>query len=165
MPMFSREKAGYKVENAARPLTKSYLKRFLVVFAISVGACGAALQRPWLRTLGERAFGVLIFVWVSLCIAVIIADGVEMWLAWSELRRLLVFLDRLPLRRTLRALKGLAWGSIWKLSGNVLEERYRVISLQFESLRHLKNTVDESALSNPSEANDRSVRIPGEMGH
>jgi len=57
------------------------------------------------------------------------------------LRNLLMHLDRLPLRRTLRALKGLAWGSIWRVSGNVLEERYRVMSLQVESLRHLKNTV------------------------
>jgi hypothetical protein len=75
--------------------------------------------------------------------AVNLTDAVEMWRVWSKLRQLLVHLDRLPLRRTLRSLKGLEWGSIWKLSGNVLEERYRVISLEIESLRHLKNTVGE----------------------
>jgi len=74
---------------------------------------------------------------------VILADGFQTWRAWSELRQLLVFLDRLPLRRTLRSLKGLAWGSIWKMGGNVLEERYRFVSLQGECLRHLKNTIDE----------------------
>jgi len=143
MPMFSRENGGEDVENAARPLTRRYLKLVGIAFAAGAGVWGIALEGPSVRTLGERAFGVLIFVWISLSTAVIIADGIELWRAWSELRQLLVSLDRLPLRRTLRALKGLAWGSIWKLSGNVLEERYRVISLQVESLRHLKNTVAE----------------------
>jgi hypothetical protein len=150
MPMFSREKAGCWVEDAARPLTKSYLIRLLVVSAIIAVAFWVALP-DLVRTLGERQFGTLILVWMGLCIAVIIADGIQMWLAWSRLRQLLVFLDRLTLRRTLRALKGLAWGSIWKLSGNVLEERYRVISLQFESLRHLGNTLEEWAPNNDSE--------------
>jgi len=139
MPMFSHEKAGGPVEKAARPLTLRYVKLLVPVFVISAGVCCVALQGPWVRTLGERKFGILIFVSLSLCIAVIITDGIELWRAWSELRQLLAYLDRLPLRRTLRALKGLAWGSIWKLSGNVLEERYRVISLQFESLTHLAN--------------------------
>jgi hypothetical protein len=79
-----------------------------------------------------------------------------MWRAWSELRKLLVYLDRLPLRRTLRALKGLAWGSIWKMSGNVLEERYRVISLQLESARHLTNTVQNWLPSDPCAAKNRA---------
>jgi hypothetical protein len=49
---------------------------------------------------------------------------------WDELRRLLAFLDRLPLRRTMAALRGFSWGSVWKMSGNVLEVRYKVISRQ-----------------------------------
>jgi hypothetical protein len=156
MPMFSREEAGHRVEEAARPLTKPYLVRLIVLLAITEGVGSLALRDSLVRTLGERAFGTLIFVSIILCIAVIIADGIQMWLAWNELRRLLVYLDRLPLRRTLRALKGLAWGSVWKLSGNVLEERYRVISLELESLGHLKNTLEEWAPSSPFEANNRS---------
>ena len=156
MPMFS-QKAGDRVESAARPLTKAYLKRLIVIFGISAAVCSLALQGPWVRTLGERTFGMLIFVSVSLCISVIIADSLAMWSAWSELRQLMVFLDRLRLRRTLRSLKGLAWGSIWGLSGNVLEERYRVISLQFESLRHVTNTMAEWAPDKLSEAVDREA--------
>jgi hypothetical protein len=141
MSMFSRERAGDVVEDVARPLTGGYLKQLLIVFTVTAAICWLALQGLWVRTLGERAFGILIFLWVSFFIAVILTDGIEMWRAWSELRQLLVFLDRLPLRRTLRALKGLAWGSIWKLSGDVLGERYRVVSRQLESLTHLTNTM------------------------
>jgi hypothetical protein len=141
MPMFSHEKAGRLVERVALPLTRNYLGPLAVFIAITIGASWVALQGYWVRTLGERAFGVVIFFWVCLSVAVVLADGFQARRTWHELRKLLVFLDRLPLRRTLRALKGLAWGSIWKMSGNVLEERYRVISFQSESLRHLENTV------------------------
>jgi hypothetical protein len=64
-----------------------------------------------------------------------------MWRTWCKHRELLIYLDRLPLRRTIRALKGLAWGSVWKMSGNVLGDRYRVITFQIESLRHLTNSL------------------------
>jgi hypothetical protein len=72
---------------------------------------------------------------------------------WDELRRLLAFLDRLPLRRTLAALRGFSWGSVWKMSGNVLEVRYKVISRQMECMNHtikslegfLENTPDAGA--------------------
>jgi hypothetical protein len=154
MPMFSNEKAGCPIEDAARPLSGPYLMWFGVALVASGLVSGIALQGPWVRTLGERTFGGVIFFSVIVCISVIIADGIEMWRAWSELRKLLAYLDRLPLRRTLRALKGLAWGSIWKLSGNVLDERYRVISFQLESLRHLMNTATEWS-PDFDEANDR----------
>jgi hypothetical protein len=155
MPMFGREKAGDQVEEAARPITWRYLITLVIVLVAGAGVCLVALEGTPVRTLGESAFGKLISISVSLCIAVAIADGIEMWLAWSELRRLLVYLDRLRLRRTLRALKGLEWGSIWKLSGNVLGERYRVISLQFESLRHLANAATEWDPDNPSDLTHR----------
>ena len=141
MPMFSDEQVRPAVENAALPLTN--LLRLLVVLVGVIVICWVALKGDSVRTLGEHAFGELIFAWVCLYIAVILNDGFQTWQAWSELRQPLNYLDRLPLRRTLRALKGLSWGSIWKLSGNVLEERYRVISLQMESLTHLKNTVTD----------------------
>jgi hypothetical protein len=142
MPMFSQDKAGNEIEKRARPLGKGYLIRLVVAFLATLGLSALALQGISIRTLGELAFGKLIFFWVCLSIGIILADGIEMWIAWNELRQLLIFLDRLPLRRTLRALRGLAWGSVWKLSGNVLEERYRAITFQFESCTHLTNVVE-----------------------
>jgi len=160
MPMFSREKAGDRVEDAARPLNPYYLCLFLGALLVIAGVCWVELQGFSVRTLGERAFGCLIFASVTLCIAAIVTDGIEMWWAWNELRQLLIFLDRLPLRRTLRALKGLEWGSIWKLSGNVLGERYRVLSLQIESLRHLTNSTAEWVPDwGPVDAQDCKIKI------
>jgi hypothetical protein len=63
----------------------------------------------------------------------------EVWrlcVVWEKLRTLLTFLDRLPLRRTLSGLHGFSWGSVWKMSGNVLEVRYKVISRQLECMNH-----------------------------
>jgi hypothetical protein len=144
MPMFSRETAAKPVEDAAIPVGRYYLVWFipctlfatLVIFALM-------LKGHSLRTIGEREFGVLMFYWLSLCVAIILADTLQVWVTWRELRPLLVYLDRLPLRRTLASLKGLSWGSVWGMSGNTLEERYRVISRQLESLRHLGNFLIE----------------------
>jgi len=141
MPMFSSEKAGAPVEKVACPLNRDYLLLLLGIFVATVLICSMSLQGCSLRTLGERAFGRLIFFWVCLYVAVILTDGLQMWRTWSKHRELLIHLDRLPLRRSIRALKGLAWGSIWKMSGNVLGERYRVITFQLESLRHLRNSL------------------------
>jgi hypothetical protein len=152
MPMFSWEEAGKLVEDQAVPLTKRYLSWLVAIFIVTGVVSAIGLRGFAIRTLGEQRFGWLIFVWICLSVSVILADGVQTWLVWNELRQLLVFLDRLPLRRTLRSLKGMAWGSIWKMSGNGLDERYRVITFQIESLRHLKNTVSEWEPSNLPDA-------------
>ena len=157
MPMFSWERAGVSTENEALPLTGEYIVRLVAIFGVTTGVSAIALQGIWVRTLGERAFGSLIFFWICLSVSVVFADGIQTWRTWNELRQLLVYLDRLPLRRTLRSLKGLAWGSIWKMSGNVFEERYRVISFQVESLRHLNNTVSDWAPDNERDCARKST--------
>jgi hypothetical protein len=154
MPMFSRESAGEPVERASLPwgfdafeslrkppLQLNYVGMLLVLTVVVIVGCRLLMGAFSVRTLGEHAFGVFIFFWICLCMAAVLADAAQLWLTWSDLRQLLVHLDRLPLRRTLRDLKGLAWGSIWKMSGNVLDERYRVLSLEIESLRHLQNSL------------------------
>ncbi|HTV56718.1 MAG TPA: hypothetical protein VMI06_17605 [Terriglobia bacterium] len=153
MPMLSREHAGDLVERRARPwdfkpplrlLHPEYAVFLAVLFLLSVLLCGLALGGVSLPTLGELAYGRFIFFWICLCIAIILADAVQLWRVWKQLHQLLLHLDRLPLQRTLRAFKGLEWGSIWKMSGNVLEERYRMITLQIQSLRHLRNLLDKA---------------------
>ncbi len=139
MPMFSREIAGDPVEAFALPLGKCYWRMLLPAVLCTVLIFGLMLQGVALRTLGEKRFGLVMFVWLSFCMAIILADTAQLWRTWQGLRPLLMYLDRLPLRRTLSALKGLCWGTIWALTSNSLEERYRIVSRQFESLRHLEN--------------------------
>jgi hypothetical protein len=70
-------------------------------------------------------------------------------------RQLLVFLDRMALRRTLSALHGFSWGSVWKMSGNVLDVRYKLLSRQLECLTHLYNSL--SAFKEPSSEEEKAA--------
>jgi hypothetical protein len=143
LPMFSREQAGTPTEDAAMPLGKSYLKLVGMIFPMVAVTSTILLNgRPWLRTLGERSFGIFIFFWISICITLILADTAQAWSTWRRLRVLLNHIDLLPLRRTLNALHGMTWRSVWAMSGDVLAERYRLISRQLEALRHLRNRVE-----------------------
>lgn len=141
LPMYSQEGAAVPIEEAAVPFSLQYAVRLVCMFLLTIAAFALALQGFSVRSLGEHTFGVTILFSLSLCIALVLTDTLQLLTTWSRLRQLLVYLDRLPLRRTLDSLKGLAWGSVWKIGGNVLEERYRVVSRQLESLRHLRNTI------------------------
>ena len=48
---------------------------------------------------------------------------------------------------------------MWKLSGNVLEERYRLLSRQFESMRHLQNSLATWTTTTAAEAQDKQRAI------
>lgn len=149
MPMFSRDNAAEPVEKEAVPAATHYLLWILpLTFLTTVVVFGLVLQDYALQTIGERLFGTMMFLWLSLCIAIILADTMQLWITWRKLRPLLVYLDRLPLRRTLASLRGLSWGSVWAISGSTLEERYRVTSRQLESLRHLQNFLVERGKKN-----------------
>ena len=127
MPMFSRRIAEDPVEAVALPLGKPYRWMLLPAMSFTIIIFALVLQDYALRTLGEKQFGLVMFLWVSFCIAIILADTAQLWLTWRRLRPLLMYLDRLPLRCTLSALKRLSWGSIWAMSTNSLEERYRML--------------------------------------
>jgi len=142
MPMFTREEAGDEIEHAASPFTRAYAIGLLVLLAACLGV--SLLGGISVRSLGEHKFGNLILFCLNLCMAMVLANTWQLLRTWSRLRQLLVFLDRMPLRRTLNALRGLSWGSVWMIGSNVMEERYRVISRQLESLNHLRNTIADA---------------------
>ncbi|HVO79008.1 MAG TPA: hypothetical protein VMT39_03250 [Candidatus Bathyarchaeia archaeon] len=157
--MFSHEGAGANIERNAFPLGRPYLKSLAVFLPVALAALWIALGDPSLRTLGDRRFGTVIFAAIVLYIALILADTAQLLNSWSRLRELLTYLDRLRLRRTLGTLRGLYGGSVWKLSGNVLEERYRLISRQFESLRNLQNALADWTVSNAAEGQRKQIAI------
>jgi hypothetical protein len=157
--MFSREGAGNNIERNALPLSRSYAISFLVFLGVSLFVLRAALGDHSLRSLGDHRFGTVIFFAVGLCMALILADTLQVLNTWSQLRLLLIFLDRLRLRRTLAELRGLYGGSVWKLSGNVLEERYRLISRQFESARQLQNLLTSWTVTTAAQAQDKQIAL------
>ena len=141
LPFFSRTKAGEPTEKLALPIGGPYFAALGPVLAIVLIVCRTVLEGFWLRTLGEKVFGRYIFFWLVLCISLILADTAQAWRIWIRLRVLLMDLDRLPLRRTISALRGFSWRSVWAMSGNVLSERYCLLSRQIEAWRHLKNQI------------------------
>jgi len=157
--VFSQEGAGNNIERNAMPLGKSYVISLVFFLFVSIFVLRAALGDHSLRSLGDHRFGTVIFYAVSLCMALILADTLQILNTWSQLRQLLIFLDRLRLRRTFSMLRGLYGGSVWKLSGNVLEERYRLISRQFESMRHLQNALANWTPSNTQVAQDKQAAV------
>ena len=139
--MFSQEDAGDPIEETALPLNRGYLLWLAFFLPVTVAAFWIALGEFGLRSLGDRHFAKFIFLGVCLCVAMILAEVRQFLWTWRRLRQLLIFLDRLRLRRTLDAMKGLSWGSVWSMGGNVLEQRYCLISRQLESMRNLHNTL------------------------
>src|ERR1700683_674342 len=68
---------------------------------------------------------------------VVILGLFRLSLVWTEFRPLLIYLDRWPLRRGFERLKGFGWGPIWRVGGTALQDSYRIISREFESLDRL----------------------------
>jgi hypothetical protein len=134
--MFSQEDAAKRIEDAATPLNWKIMLGGAAFFALF-------LYVPWkiavvvpIRSLGAETYSIIFFVGLDVCCSVALLEAWRLYETWEELRRLLAFLDRLALRRTLAALHGFSWGSVWKMSGNVLEVRYKVISRQLECMNH-----------------------------
>ena len=157
--MFSREHADKWADYQALPFGKFYFRWLGIFFPISL-VIGTILLRGFrLRTFAEYTFGTYIFIWVSLCISVVLADTAQVSSAWINLRGLLANLDRLALRRTLDALRGLSWRSVWAMSGDVLQERYSLLSRQIEAMTHLKNRLNEWTAKSVTDAENQAILL------
>jgi hypothetical protein len=137
----SREAVAEPLEELCTPLPRSVLivaiLTFVVVFLVGSLTFGGF---P-IRSLGSTSYSWVFCVWLTIGISVAMANAWQLLRVWLKLRDLLMSLDRLPLRRTLDELKGYSWGSIWRMSGNVLDMRYRFVFRQLESLTHLHSTL------------------------
>ena len=141
--MFSQEDAAAKIEQVAMPLNWKIVSMGVSLFVLFfAGACAIGRGVP-VRSLGAESYAIIFLVALDVCCTLAIVEARRLCQTWEELRRLLAFLDRLPLRRTLAALRGFSWGGVWKMSGNVLEVRYKVISPQMECMNHTIASLQE----------------------
>jgi hypothetical protein len=134
--MFSQEDAAKKIEEGAIPLHWKIAVAGAVLFPLFYIIPWIIAGGVPIRTLGPECYAKMFVVGLDVCCGVALVETWRLYETWEELRRLLAFLDRLPLRRTLAVLHGFSWGSVWKMSGNVLEVRYKVISRQLECMNH-----------------------------
>ena len=131
--MFSQEDAGRSIENAALPLDRWTGIVGVILFLLFVAAAAGLAQGVPVRSLGAQLYAGIFVIWLDLCCVMAIVEAWRFNKTWVELKRLLSFIDRIPLRRTLAVMHGFSWGSVWKMSGNVLEVRYKVISRQWSA--------------------------------
>ena len=133
--MFSEEDAGSRIEEAVMPLGRKLVLITICLFMLFITASWFLAGGVPIRSLGSQNYSVVFVFSLALCCSLIVAETWRLYKGWAELRRLLKFLDRLTLRRSL-ALRGFSWSSVWKMSGNVLEVRYKLLSRQLESMNH-----------------------------
>jgi hypothetical protein len=133
---------------AAKPIEKLGSPFALRVW-VSAGICFVGILAmvhlifgyPPIRNLGSNHYSVVFGLWLVLCISMLLANAWQLSQVWLRLRHILQFLDKLPLRRTFAAFQGFSWGSVWKMSGSVLDMRYKLIFRQLESLTHLRGSL------------------------
>jgi hypothetical protein len=94
-----------------------------------------------LHSLENHAFSKTLHGLFALALYLLILECTQLLGAWLSLKRLLLALNRTPLRRTFSALQGLSMHSLWSLTGTTSRARYTIFSHQCESLFHLRNVL------------------------
>jgi hypothetical protein len=79
-------------------------------------------------------------VFLILAIALVLWDTFRLSFIWLELRRLLMVLDRLPLRRGFVRMAGFRSKRMWQLGGNTFEDFFAVMSMELQTISALKNS-------------------------
>jgi hypothetical protein len=151
--MFSQEAAN-STELGAKPFSRSILRAGLVFLALSIVLiCTVPYDGTWpVRALVAKDYAYVFLDWVLVCFTILFMEAWQLLVTWTRLRALLVFLDRTPLRRTLAALRGFSWGTVWGISGNVLDVRYKLLSRQMESLGHARKALEDRVIEAASDA-------------
>ena len=136
LKMFNQEDAAIPIERAAMPFNRRVFAAIAVLFVAFAAAAFLIGEGVPVRSLGTQSYSIMFVLWLCISCSLSIVEAWRFYHLWDALRRLLGFLDRIPLRRTLASLRGFSWGSVWKMSGNVLEVRYKVRSRQMECMNH-----------------------------
>jgi hypothetical protein len=141
------------IESRAMPLPD--LRRgWVYLFPIAILALplyalwheGPAGFDPIFHSLENHAFNETLHALLALALYLLIFECTQLLSTWFSLKRLLLALNRSPLRRTFSALQGLSMHSLWSLSGTSSRARYTIFSHQLESLVHLRNVLRSTAV-------------------
>jgi len=92
-----------------------------------------------LHSLENSAFNTTLHGLFAIALYLLIFESTQLLSTWMSLKRLLLALNRTPLRRTFSALQGLSMHSLWSMTGTTSRARYTIFSHQMESLFHLRN--------------------------
>jgi hypothetical protein len=143
LQMLSKEGAGQWMEELSSPFAPPVWIVAALCFLGLIAGGGWLFGFPPIRNLGSRAYSFVFCLWLVLSISILLANAWQLSRVWLRLRHMLQSLDKLPLRRTLGTFKGYSCVSLWKMSGNVLDVRYKLVFRQMESLNHLHQSLLE----------------------
>jgi len=83
-----------------------------------------------LHSLESASFNRTLQVIFAIALGLLIVESAQLLRTWLALKRLLLALNRSPLRRTFRALQGLSMRSLWSASGTSSRSRSMIFSHQ-----------------------------------
>ncbi|MGA7339265.1 MAG: hypothetical protein WBX18_01620, partial [Terracidiphilus sp.] len=106
---------------------------------------GPAGFDPIFHSVENHAFNEALHALLAVALYLLIFECTQLLGTWLSLKRLLLALNRTPLRRTFSALQGLSMQSLWSMSGTSSRARYTIFSHQLESLFHLRNLLGSFA--------------------
>ena len=99
-----------------------------------------------IRSLEGSRYDVLYSFALLLAVFVLLCELYGVRIIWSELRRLLTALDRLPIRRAFQRMEVYAWKPLWDLGGSAVDDYVPIIAHQFEALSRLRNSNPDDSL-------------------
>ena len=123
-------------------LKPSYVVPFILVFAIWLTFLHPG--NPF-QIFERTSFTWLYTVLFSLVVALMLSSGFRMAEIWIDLRRLLVEIDRHPIRAAFSRFKGMSW-SFWRQGGEDAEWAYLVRSLEAVARLESGGRQEESGL-------------------
>ncbi|MGA9670264.1 MAG: hypothetical protein WBQ94_13715, partial [Terracidiphilus sp.] len=140
------------IETRAMPFPK-LRQGWVYVFPIAVLAlpldalhhAGPGGFDPILHSLENHAFNEVLHALLALALYILLFECAQLVNTWLSLKRLLLALNRTPLRRTFAALQGLSMRSLWSMTGTSSRARFTIYSHQLESLLHLRNVLRSPA--------------------
>jgi hypothetical protein len=139
------------IEEFAIPLPSIRIRRgifyllplaLLFLQACALWANSGLNPETLLHSLENNSFNLTLHAMLAIAFYVLVLECSQLLVTWLALQRLLLALNRTPLRRTFMALQGLSMNSLWNISGTSSRARYSIFSHQLESLHHLRNVLD-----------------------
>jgi len=106
---------------------------------IAVVACvvlAAGLQIAGLhpvRSLEPIGYEIALALLVAIVGVMLISGSFRLWAIWTELRRLLLALDGLPLRRAFKRINVVSWSPLWRMGAGSDADFRRLLSMEYEA--------------------------------
>src|SRR5258708_5409619 len=85
------------------------------------------------RSLEPIGYEIALALLVAIVGVMLISGSFRLWAIWTELRRLLLALDGLPLRRAFKRINVVSWSPLWRMGAGSDADFRRLLSMEYEA--------------------------------